>query len=67
MSNLQITGTITKITDVQEGTAKSSGKYSPRPGTAAFQMKDDVSIKEKKRREKTLKNMLNPAKRSNKL
>ena len=26
MSNLQITGTITKITDVQEGTAKSSGK-----------------------------------------
>ena len=29
-------------------------KYSPRPGTAAFQMEDDVPLKEKKRREKIL-------------
>ena len=33
-------------------------KYSPRPGTAAFQMKDNVSIKEKKLREKILKEIL---------
>lgn len=30
-------------------------KYSPRPGTAAFQMKDNVPLKEKKRREKILR------------
>lgn len=29
-------------------------KYSPRPGTAAFKMKDNVSLKEKKRRERIL-------------
>ncbi|MBU4298713.1 MiaB/RimO family radical SAM methylthiotransferase [Patescibacteria group bacterium] len=29
-------------------------KYSPRPGTAAFKLKDDVSLKEKKRRWKIL-------------
>ena len=34
-------------------------RYSPRPGTAAFQMKDNVSLKEKKRREKILRNLLN--------
>lgn len=33
-------------------------KYSPRPGTAAFLLKDDVSIKEKKRREKCLIRLL---------
>ena len=33
-------------------------KYSPRPGTAAFQMKDDVPIKEKKKREKILRKFL---------
>jgi len=33
-------------------------KYSPRPGTAAFKMKDDVPLEEKKRREKCLKNLL---------
>ena len=33
-------------------------KYSPRPETAAFQMKDNVPIKEKKRREKCLRNLL---------
>lgn len=29
-------------------------KYSPRPGTCAAQMKDDIALEEKKRREKTL-------------
>lgn len=29
-------------------------KYSPRPGTAAFQLKDNVPLKEKKRRERVL-------------
>ena len=29
-------------------------KYSPRPGTAAFQMKDNIPLTEKKRREKIL-------------
>jgi tRNA-2-methylthio-N6-dimethylallyladenosine synthase len=34
-------------------------KYSPRPGTAAFQMKDDVPLSEKKRREKILREIIN--------
>ena len=29
-------------------------KYSPRPGTAAFQLKDDIPVKEKKQRERIL-------------
>ena len=33
-------------------------KYSPRPGTAAFLLKDDVPIKEKKRREKILMELI---------
>jgi tRNA-2-methylthio-N6-dimethylallyladenosine synthase len=33
-------------------------KYSPRPGTAAFQMEDDVPLKEKKRREKILRGII---------
>jgi len=33
-------------------------KYSPRPGTAAFQLKDDVPLAEKKRREKILREIL---------
>lgn len=33
-------------------------KYSPRSGTAAFQLKDNVSLGEKKRREKCLRNLL---------
>jgi len=33
-------------------------KYSPRPGTAAFRMKDTVPLSEKKRREKYLKSLL---------
>ncbi len=33
-------------------------KYSPRPGTAAFQIKDNVPLEEKKRREKCLRNLL---------
>lgn len=33
-------------------------KFSPRPGTAAFLMENNVSEKEKKRREKTLTNIL---------
>jgi len=33
-------------------------KYSPRPGTAAFKMKDDIPLKEKKRREKTLRKII---------
>jgi tRNA-2-methylthio-N6-dimethylallyladenosine synthase len=33
-------------------------KYSPRPGTTAFKLKDDVPLKEKKRREKCLRNLL---------
>jgi len=34
-------------------------KYSPRPGTAAFKMKDNVPLKEKKRREKILMEFIN--------
>jgi tRNA-2-methylthio-N6-dimethylallyladenosine synthase len=33
-------------------------KYSPRPGTAAFKMKDNIPWKEKKRREKCLRKLL---------
>lgn len=33
-------------------------KYSPRPGTAAFQMEDNVLLKEKKRREKILREII---------
>ena len=33
-------------------------KYSPRPGTAAFQMKDDIPLLEKKRREKILREII---------
>ena len=33
-------------------------KYSPRPGTAAWQMKDDVPWKEKRRREKILREII---------
>lgn len=33
-------------------------KYSPRPGTAAFQLKDNVSLKEKKRREQILRKLI---------
>ena len=33
-------------------------KYSPRPGTVAFQMKDNISWEEKKRREKTLRELI---------
>jgi len=33
-------------------------KYSARPGTAAFQLKDDVSLKEKKEREKILQDIV---------
>ena len=33
-------------------------KYSPRPGTAAWQMKDDVLWKEKRRREKILREII---------
>ena len=33
-------------------------KYSPRPGTAAFQMEDNVPLKEKKRREKILRGII---------
>ena len=33
-------------------------KYSPRPGTAAFRLKDNVPIREKKKREQCLKKLL---------
>lgn len=33
-------------------------KYSPRPGTYAFKLKDDISLEEKKRREKCLRKLL---------
>ena len=33
-------------------------KYSPRPDTAAAKLKDNVSLKEKKRREKILRNLI---------
>jgi len=34
-------------------------KYSPRPGTAAFKLKDDVSAQEKKRRWRILEELIN--------
>ncbi len=33
-------------------------KYSPRYGTVAFQLKDDVPLEEKKKREKTLRELI---------
>jgi len=33
-------------------------KYSPRPGTAAFQLKDEIPMEEKKRREKILQDII---------
>lgn len=33
-------------------------KYSPRPGTAAWNLKDDIPLTEKKKREKTLRGLL---------
>lgn len=33
-------------------------KYSPRPGTVAFRMKDNILLKEKKRREKILREII---------
>jgi len=38
-------------------------KYSPRPGTAASKLKDNVPLKEKKRREKVLTKILNKIKK----
>jgi len=38
-------------------------KYSARPGTAAFLTKDDVPLKEKKRREKILQNIISKKRR----
>ncbi len=38
--------------------------YSPRPGTAAFKLKDNVSLKEKKRRWQILENLINKNKNS---
>lgn len=38
-------------------------KYSPRPGTAAFKLKDNVLLKEKKRRYKVLNDLLQNLKR----
>jgi len=37
-------------------------KYSPRPGTAALKLKDNVPLAEKKEREKILRNILNKQK-----
>jgi len=42
-------------------------KYSPRSGTAAAKLKDNVSIQEKKRREKTLEKTLKQKSQKNKL
>ncbi|MBL7142082.1 MAG: MiaB/RimO family radical SAM methylthiotransferase [Candidatus Pacebacteria bacterium] len=36
-------------------------KYSPRPGTAAFKLKDDISLSEKKKRETILREILKKA------
>lgn len=38
-------------------------KYSRRPGTSAFRLKDDVPVKEKKRREKLLQNAISHEKK----
>jgi len=34
-------------------------KYSPRPGTFAYQLKDDVLLEVKKQREKILREIIN--------
>ena len=39
-------------------------KYSPRPGTTAYKMKDNVSWEEKKRREKVLQKIINRKKKN---
>jgi len=41
-------------------------KYSPRPETAAFKLKDDVPLVEKKRREKILRKIIENIKKHNK-
>jgi tRNA-2-methylthio-N6-dimethylallyladenosine synthase len=40
-------------------------KYSPRPGTAAFQLKNNIPLEEKKKREKILRNLLKKWKEKN--
>jgi len=42
-------------------------KYSPRPGTAAFKLKDDVSPEEKKRRWRVLEELINKKSRKTKM
>ncbi len=39
-------------------------KYSPRPGTVAYKLKDNVPLAEKKRREQTLRKLIPPTRHS---
>lgn len=53
----QFENTLKLFKDIKFNLAYIS-KYSPRPGTSAFQSKDDVPLEEKKRREQCLRNLL---------
>ncbi len=56
-TRLQFEHTLKLFKDINFDLAYIS-PYSPRPGTAAYQMKDDVSYKEKRRRLKVLNDIL---------
>jgi tRNA-2-methylthio-N6-dimethylallyladenosine synthase len=56
-TKLQFENTIKLFKEIKFNLAYIA-KYSPRPGTVAFQMKDDVPLTEKKRREKILREIL---------
>ncbi len=60
-SKEQFENTVKLFKEIKFNTAYIA-KYSPRPGTTAFQMKDDVPWEEKKRREKILREILNKTK-----
>ena len=53
----QFENTVKLFREIQFNIAYIS-KYSPRPGTAAFQLKDSVPIKEKKHRERILMELI---------
>jgi len=53
----QFNNTIKLFKEIKFNSAYIS-KYSPRPGTPSFKMKDNVPLEEKKQREKILRNLL---------
>ncbi len=65
-SKSQFENTVKLFKEVKFNLAYVS-KYSPRQGTAAFKMKDNVSLEEKKRREKILREIIEKNKGADKV